>query len=142
MSYGEIMSLKKKIKATKVDSLVGRNSKFVGDIHYAGGLHIEGNVEGNIMAEYEDKGVVIVSELGVVKGEIRVPSIIINGAVHGDIYATESIELAATAKINGNVYYNLLEMTVGAEVNGTLVHQQPSNSTLAVVPDVAQSKSS
>ena len=125
------MAFKKKIKTTRIDTLVGRHSKIVGDIRYSGGLHIEGTVEGNIMAEHEDKGVVIVSELGVVEGEIRAPSIIINGTVHGDVYATGTIELAAGAKINGNVYYNLLQMTVGAEVNGNLVHQQTSNTAQA-----------
>ena len=122
------MARKGKIKTTRIDTLVGRHSKIVGDIHYGGGLHIEGTVEGNIISEHEDKGVVIVSELGVVEGEIRGPSIIINGTVHGNVYATGNIELAAGAKINGDVYYNLLEMTVGAEVNGNLVHQQPESS--------------
>lgn len=125
------MALKKKIKTTRIDTLIGRHSKVVGDIHYGGGLHIEGTVEGNIIAEQEDKGVVIVSELGLVEGEIRGPAIIINGTVHGNVYATGNIELAAGAKINGNVYYNLLEMTVGAEVNGNLVHQQTSGSVTA-----------
>jgi cytoskeletal protein CcmA (bactofilin family) len=123
------MAFKKKIKTTRIDTLVGRHSKIVGDIHYGGGLHIEGIVEGNIMAESEDKGVVIISELGTVEGEIRGPSIIINGTVHGNVYATGTIELAAGAKINGNVYYNLLEMTVGAEVNGNLVHQELSKAS-------------
>ncbi len=125
------MSFKKKIRTTKIDTLVGRHSKIIGDICYGGGLHIEGVVEGNITPEQEDKGVVILSELGVVEGELRGPSIIINGTVNGNVYATGTIELAAGAKITGNVYYNLLEMTVGAEVNGNLVHQQPSNLTEA-----------
>ncbi len=120
------MAIMKKIKTTKIDTLVGRYSKVVGDIYFSGGLHIEGKVEGNIVAENDDKGVVIVSELGLVEGEIRGPTIIINGTVNGNVYATQSLELAAGAKINGTVYYNLLEMAVGAEVNGNLVHQQAS----------------
>ena len=124
------MTLKKKIKTTKIDTLIGRHTKIVGDVHYSGGMHIEGAVEGNIMAEEEDRCVVIVSELGVVEGELRGPSIIINGTVNGNVYATGTIELAAGARINGNVYYNLLEMAVGAEVNGNLVHQQGSDNSL------------
>ncbi len=123
------MALKKKIKTTKIDTLIGRHSKIVGDVHYSGGLHIEGAVEGNIMAEEEERCVVIVSELGVVEGELRGPSIIINGTVNGNVYATGTIELAAGARINGNVYYNLLEMAVGAEVNGNLVHRQHQGDT-------------
>ncbi len=108
----------------RVDTLIGKHSKIVGDILFTGGVHIEGEVEGNLMAEQVDKGFVVVSESGLVKGEIRGPSVIVYGTVNGDVYATGTIELAASAKITGSVYYNLLEMTTGAEVNGNLVHQQ------------------
>ena len=108
----------------QVDTLVGKHSKIVGDILYTGGVHIEGEIEGNLMAENVDKGFVVVSESGQVKGEIRGPTIIVYGTVNGDVYATGTIELASGAKINGNVYDNLLEMANGAEVNGSLVHQQ------------------
>jgi cytoskeletal protein CcmA (bactofilin family) len=118
------MALKKKIKTMRVDTLVGKHSRIVGDILYTGGVHIEGEVEGNLMAEEVDKGFVVVSESGMVKGEIRGPTIIVYGTVNGDVYATGTIELSAGAKINGSVYYNLLEMANGAEVNGNLVHQQ------------------
>ena len=114
------MAFKKKIKTMQVDTLVGKQSKIVGDILFTGGVHIEGEVEGNLMAEEVDKGFVVVSESGMVKGEIRGPTIIVYGTVNGDVYATGTIELAAGAKINGSVYYNLLEMTTGAEVNGSL----------------------
>jgi len=118
------MALKKKIKTMRVDTLIGKHSKIIGDIVYTGGVHIEGEVEGNLMAENVDKGFVVVSESGMVKGEIRGPAVIVYGTVNGDVYATGSLELAAGAKINGSVYYHLLEMATGAEVNGNLVHQQ------------------
>jgi cytoskeletal protein CcmA (bactofilin family) len=44
------------------------------------------------------------------------------------VFATERVELAANARVSGTVYYRLLEMAMGAEVNGKLVHteeQQP-----------------
>lgn len=118
------MAFRKKIKAIQIDTLVGPYSKVVGDIYYGGGLQIEGTVEGNVMAKCEDKCVLVVSEMGVVEGEIRGPLIIINGTVHGDVHASESIELKSEAKVNGDIYYHSLGITVGAEVNGKLVHQQ------------------
>lgn len=121
------MALKKKIKTMRVDTLIGKQSKIVGDILYTGGVHVEGEVEGNLMAENIDKGFVVVSESGLVKGEIRGPTVIVYGTVNGDVYASGTIELAAGAKINGSVYYNLLEMATGAEVNGNLVHQQTAS---------------
>ena len=124
------MALKKKIKTMRVDTLIGKHSKIVGDILYTGGVHIEGEVEGNLKAENVDKGFVVVSESGLVKGEIRGPTVIVYGTVNGDVYATGTIELAAGAKINGSVYYHLLEMATGAEVNGNLIHQQSTRETL------------
>ena len=62
------------------------------------------------------------SESGIVEGEVRVPNIVLNGTVIGDVHAKQHIELASNARITGNVYYSLLEMAMGAEVNGNLVH--------------------
>ena len=61
-------------------------------------------------------------ESGRDEGEIRVPNVVINGVVSGDVYAAEQVQLNANARINGNVYYRLIEMEIGAEVNGSLVH--------------------
>lgn len=117
------MAFRKKVKAVQIDTLVGPMSKVVGDVFYGGGLQVEGTIEGNVLAKCEDKCVLVVSDMGVVEGEIRGTFIIIDGTVHGDIYASEGIELKSGAKINGDIYYASLGMTVGAEVNGKLVCQ-------------------
>ncbi|MCW9056085.1 MAG: polymer-forming cytoskeletal protein, partial [Gammaproteobacteria bacterium] len=59
---------------------------------------------------------------GNIEGEVRVPYVVLNGEVTGDVYAAERVELSSRAQVSGNVYYNLLEMAMGAEVNGSLVH--------------------
>ena len=66
----------------------------------------------------------VLSDKGSIEGEVRVPYIIVNGLVIGDIYASESVELAQNARITGNVYYNRIEVAMGAEVNGSLVHRE------------------
>lgn len=121
------MAFRKKVKAVQIDTLVGPMSKVVGDVYYGGGLQIEGTVEGNVLAKGEDKCVLVINEMGVVEGEIRGTYIIIDGTVHGDIYASDGIELKAGAKINGDIYYASLGITVGAEVNGKLVCQSSPN---------------
>ncbi|KZX92813.1 cell shape determination protein CcmA, partial [Alcanivorax sp. HI0013] len=85
-----------------------------------GGLHVQGTVEGNINVG-KDGGRLIIGESGVVKGEIQVPQVIINGRVEGDVHATENLELAEKASVEGNVYYLMIEMVMGARVNGKLV---------------------
>lgn len=103
-------------------TLVSRTTEIVGDIHFSGELIIEGRVKGNIYAEDDSDAVVRVAEKGSVEGEICVPSAIVNGLVQGDVRAAVHIELAAKAVVVGNVYYNLIEMVMGSEVNGNLMH--------------------
>jgi len=112
-----------KRKNAKIDSLVGGNTEVVGDVIYSGGLHIDGVVKGNVIADTDDKSMLSVSEQGVVEGDVRVSYIILNGTVIGNVYALERVELAPNARVTGNVYYNLIEMAMGSEVNGNLVHQ-------------------
>ncbi|HET8802891.1 MAG TPA: polymer-forming cytoskeletal protein [Marinobacter sp.] len=106
------------------DTLISAKTAVEGDIHFSGGLHVDGRVRGKVVAEEGSDGVLRVSEVGEVTGDIMAPHVIINGTVHGDVYASAHLELAEKAAINGNVYYNLIEMAMGASVNGNLVHQR------------------
>lgn len=112
----------RKRKVTRIDSLIGQQTEINGEIVFTGGLHIDGKIEGNITAEDNYGAVLTVSEQGIITGDVRVPNIILNGTVRGNVYAEEHIELALNARVIGNVYYNLIEMAMGAEVNGSLVH--------------------
>ena len=113
----------RKRKVTRIDSLIGQHTKIKGEVSFSGGLHIDGIIEGDIIAlKDEDSSVLTLSEQGTIKGDIRVPNVIINGTVQGNVYAEEHTELALNARIIGNVYYNLIEMAMGAEVNGSLIH--------------------
>ena len=113
---------RKRIKTTKIDTLIGRKSEMLGDVRFTGGLHVDGTVKGNIVADEDASSLLTLSESGIVEGEVRVPNVVLNGTVVGDVHARQHIELASNARITGNVYYSLLEMAMGAEVNGNLVH--------------------
>jgi cytoskeletal protein CcmA (bactofilin family) len=113
---------KRKKKVTQIDSLIGQGTVINGDVEFSGGLHIDGLVKGNILAGDDSGSILTLSEQGSVEGEVRVPNVVINGTVKGNVYADEHVELALNARIVGNVYYNLIEMAMGAEVNGSLVH--------------------
>ena len=91
-------------------------------MHFKDGLHIDGTVKGNVIAEGESS-ILTMSEHGRIEGEVRVHNLVLNGEVIGDVHASEHIELAPAARVTGNVYYNLIEMAMGAEVNGNLVHE-------------------
>lgn len=104
-------------------TLIAKGTEIVGDIKFTGNLEIEGKVRGNIIvASSTGDASVRVLEHGEVQGDIDVPSIVINGSVSGDVHSSSHIELAARAKVHGNVHYNLIEMVKGAQVNGNLVY--------------------
>lgn len=113
-------------RTERIDTLVGQSTQVTGDVVFSGGLHIDGTVHGNVQAADDSDSVLTISENGLVEGEVHVPHVVLNGKVVGDVYAAERIELAARARVQGNVYYNLIEMAMGAEVNGSLVHQTQS----------------
>lgn len=119
---------KDKQKATKVDTLIGQQTELRGDILFSGGLHVDGKIKGNVIAENGSPSLLTLSEHGMIEGEVRVPHVILNGHVTGDVHASESIELASHASVNGNVYYSMIEMAMGAEVNGQLVRRTETES--------------
>jgi cytoskeletal protein CcmA (bactofilin family) len=115
---------------SQIDSLIGSGTELRGDVYFRDGLHIDGVVKGNVIAEGE-QSMLTMSEQGRIEGEVRVHNIVLNGEVQGDVHAFQHIELAPAARVTGNVYYNLIEMAMGAEVNGNLVHEAETTSTAA-----------
>lgn len=103
-------------------TLISRTTEIIGDIHFNGELIIEGRVKGNIYADDDSRALIRIAERGAIEGEICVPSAVVNGLVQGDIRSSNHLELAAKAVVVGNVYYNLIEMVMGSEVNGNLMH--------------------
>jgi cytoskeletal protein CcmA (bactofilin family) len=114
---------KKTFSSVRIDTLIGQGTELSGDISFSGGLHIDGIVRGNVKGEEDGTATLILSEFGEVEGEINVPNMVLNGKVIGDVQSSGRVELAPKSRISGRVYYNLIEMAIGAEVNGGLVHR-------------------
>ncbi len=106
-----------------IDTLVGINSKVNGDLFFEGGCHVDGTVKGNVNADPDSNSALSISENALVEGRVVVPFVMLNGIVRGDVFANQRVELGPTARVIGNVYYNLIEMAIGAEINGKLIHQ-------------------
>lgn len=115
--------MKKALNTSNVTTLISKATEITGDIHFSGTLEIEGRIFGNIYADDDSSASVRVRETGLVKGDIQSPMIVINGLVEGDVYSSNHIELAAKARVTGNVHYHLIEMVMGSEVNGSLNHR-------------------
>jgi cytoskeletal protein CcmA (bactofilin family) len=104
-----------------VDTLIGRSARIQGDVEFSGGLHIDGQVTGNVRVAPGGTASVSVSEHGLVEGSVEAPHVVLNGTVNGDIVATERVVLGAKARVRGNVSYGVIEMALGAEITGRLI---------------------
>lgn len=126
----------RKRKSTTIDTMIGPNTEVLGDMRFNGCLLIEGTVKGNVVGQDDGRSVLSLTEGGKIEGEVRGPYLVLNGEVVGDVRGSQHVELAANARITGNVYYNLIEMAVGAEVNGKLVHTPESEDEVAGINQI------
>jgi cytoskeletal protein CcmA (bactofilin family) len=106
----------------RIDCLIGTTTRIEGNVFFSGGLRVDGNVRGNVCALPEQPGTLVVSEDACIEGEVQAAHIVVNGTVNGPVHATETLELQASSRVNGDVHYKSLEMQQGAVVEGRLVH--------------------
>ena len=106
-----------------ISTLIGADTRVHGDVEFTGGCLVDGYVKGNVRAIDDEDATLNLSERGCIEGSVRVASIQLNGTVKGDVSATHRIELGSKARVIGNVQYKLIEMAIGAEVNGKLIHE-------------------
>ncbi|HEX4151157.1 MAG TPA: polymer-forming cytoskeletal protein [Steroidobacteraceae bacterium] len=106
-----------------VDTLIGAKTRIKGDVEFAGGLHLDGTIHGNVTCEPATDAFLSVSEHGRIEGSVFAPNVLLNGTVTGNIEAAQRVELGAKAKVLGNVAYTVIETAVGAQINGKLIHQ-------------------
>lgn len=111
-------------KAGAADTLISRETKILGNVNFTGVLYIDGYVKGDVTADEFESSLLTVGQNGFIEGEINVPHILVFGRVKGDVHALEHVELMSEARIEGNVYYKLIEMAMGAEVNGQMLHKE------------------
>jgi cytoskeletal protein CcmA (bactofilin family) len=109
----------------RIDTLIGKSARVHGDVEFQGGLHLDGHITGNVRADESAEASLSVSESGSVEGTVQVPHVTVDGRVKGDIRARERVVLGATARVEGDVYYGVIEMTVGAQIMGKLVRVAP-----------------
>lgn len=108
-----------KAKQPPIKSLIAQGTRIQGDLLFAEGLRIDGEVVGNVRA-VDGASLLIVSEVASVQGSIEADHVIINGRVKGPVMARKLLELQPKADIKGDVSYSAIEMHQGATVEGQL----------------------
>lgn len=120
------MFKRNRAKSAAINTLIGANTTVQGDLQFAGGCHVDGKVVGNVLTAGSAQGLLSVSEHGSVEGSVDVAQVLLNGLVKGDILARERVELGPKARVMGNVQYGIIEMALGAQINGKLIHLAPA----------------
>jgi cytoskeletal protein CcmA (bactofilin family) len=107
----------------RIDTLIGRAARIAGDFEFEGGLHLDGRIAGNVRAAGAAAGEssLSVSESGSIEGTVTVPNVELHGTVKGDIRASARLVLGGSARVEGDVYYCVIEISPGAQIMGKLV---------------------
>jgi cytoskeletal protein CcmA (bactofilin family) len=119
------MFKRKPSKDIQIDTLIGAKTRIHGDVEFAGGLHLDGHINGDVRGASGGHAILSVSESGCIEGSVFAASVLVNGTVNGDIDATDRVELGAKARVLGNVQYSVIETAVGAQIYGKLNHRAP-----------------
>lgn len=107
---------------SRIDSLIGVGTQIEGNVTFSGGLRVDGEIKGNVVAAGGQPSTLVVSEQASIDGEIHVSHLVVNGSINGPLHSAEFLELQARSRVKGDVHYNTLEMHLGAVVDGRLVH--------------------
>ncbi|MBI4963935.1 MAG: polymer-forming cytoskeletal protein [Desulfomonile tiedjei] len=105
----------RKAKPDAVSGFLGTQTEFAGKLSFSGVVHLDGNFTGEIIS----RGTLVVGSESVVHAEIHSSILKIAGEVHGDLIATEKIELYPPAKIYGNIRTPSLVVEEGVIFEGT-----------------------
>ena len=113
-----------------IDTLIGAATRIQGDVRFTGGMRIDGEVTGNVIADAGQPSLLVISEQAKIHGEVKVAHLVTNGEINGSVHSTELLELQPKARINGDVNYKQLEMYAGALIAGRLSHDQTGEPVL------------
>ncbi len=107
-------------KQPAIRSLIGEGTVVHGTLRFSDGLRIDGEIQGDIVANANDTSILVISEKAKVVGTVKAGHVIINGTVIGPVESNHLLELQPKAMIRGDVRYEALEMHQGAAIEGAL----------------------
>ena len=107
-------------KQPPLRSLIGEGIVVKGTIDFADGLRVDGEVQGDLMSRRDGPSLLVIGAKARVTGTVNADHVIIVGEVIGPVLCTGLLELQTSARIVGDVTYELLEMHPGAVIDGEL----------------------
>ncbi|HKJ72209.1 MAG TPA: polymer-forming cytoskeletal protein [Gammaproteobacteria bacterium] len=107
--------------------MIGSGTSIKGDVTFEGGLRIDGTVEGTVSAPDGSGSRLVITDQAEIRGEVHVPNVVINGRIIGNVHASERLELHAQASVEGDLFYEVIQMEEGAGITGTCSHISTTN---------------
>lgn len=111
-----------------IHSMLSKETQIFGNLTFEGGMHLDAQVNGNISCS-KSNATLFIGKSGLVKGQIEVDNIIIEGTVTGNITASKQLTIKQNGKVVGDVFYGKIKMEEGAQIQGKLVLLEDSAPT-------------
>ena len=83
----------------KLDTVIGPETSVKGDFRVAGGVRLDGQVEGRM----DITETLVTGPRSLLKGEVHCRDAVIAGRIEGNVFAAESVELQTGAQVFGNI---------------------------------------
>jgi cytoskeletal protein CcmA (bactofilin family) len=98
----------------RVGAFLDEGSEIEGTYTCNGTVMLDAKLRGEITA----RDTLIIGDHGVVEATVRAANVVVRGQVVGNVTASESIELKATARVTGDVEAPRIVMEAGAVLDG------------------------
>jgi len=102
--------------AQNTTAVLGKGARLRGRIGGDGDLHVEGAISGEVAI----KGQLVLAAGGGIVADVQATSVIVEGAVEGDITATDSVSIRASARVSGALKGSSVSIEEGATVSGRI----------------------
>ena len=129
---------KKKRKFVAITTLIDKDIVISGDTTYAGGIRIDGKINGNLKVHGKEGSLLIMGHSSKINGDVVVEKAIINGEINGNIKCHDYLELNTNAIVNGSVEYDIIVVHEGSEINGNLKFIKNKKKKIAPKKDIKQ----
>lgn len=104
----------------KVDTLIGKDTLFQGQINATGTVRVDGEFKGEI----KTKGDLVVGEAGKIEAAIEARNVLIGGTIKGNIVALGKVDIAPTGKLYGDMRVRNLMIEEGAVFKGNCIMEK------------------
>jgi cytoskeletal protein CcmA (bactofilin family) len=118
----EIIDNDKIEKDDNVDTVVGPSVSVEGDFASAGNIVVKGSVSGNVSTSKH----LLVEEGAKILANIQSGSATISGIVKGNVRVKDTLILTSTAKVIGDIKVKILQVDVGAIMQGKVMMDVPA----------------